>query len=201
MPKKSILFILLLAGVLSAGAVIMVRDGSLLRAASSGPQRPPADDFTLDSADGPVSLHDLRGKVVLLYFGYTACPDVCPTSLARIAQALSLLSREERDAIRVLLVTVDPERDSPARLKEYASFFHPNIIGLSGTPKTIARIARQYGAAFHKHAVASSLGYVVDHTSLVYVIGKNGELHATLPHSASPQDMLPVLRGALAGRP
>ncbi|MBZ0092468.1 MAG: SCO family protein [Sulfuricellaceae bacterium] len=198
MPKKSTLLILLLALVLLAGIGIMLREGPFWRSTLTGPQTSPAADFTLESADGPVSLHDFRGKVVLLYFGYTSCPDICPTSLSRMAQALSLLGREERDRVRVLLVTVDPERDTPARLKEYASFFSPNIIGLSGTPKTIARVAKQYGAAFHKHTVASSLGYVVDHTALVYVIGKNGELRTALPHGASPQDMLPILRAALA---
>lgn len=161
--KKSILFTLLLAMALLAGAVMMVRDGSLLRPAPSGPQPPPANDFMLESADGPVSLHDFRGKAVLLHF---------PASLSRIARAQSLPSREERNEIQVLLVTVDPERDTPARLKEYAAYFYPNIIGLSGTPKTMARIARLYGADFKKHPVASSLGYTVDHTTLVYVIGK-----------------------------
>src|SRR5574343_1567339 len=102
---------------------------------------PVGGDFTLQSADGPVSLHDFRGKLVLLYFGYTFCPDICPTSLTATAAGLQQLTPEEARRVAMLFVSVDPKRDTPAHLKEYAAFFHPNITGATGTPEVIAGIA------------------------------------------------------------
>ena len=94
---------------------------------------PTGGDFTLQSATGPVTLKDYRGKVVLLYFGYTYCPDICPTSLTATAQALGQLAPAELARVQTLFVSVDPERDTPARLKDYGAFFHPSIIGVTGT--------------------------------------------------------------------
>ncbi len=97
------------------------------------PGAPQGGDFTLQSPDGPLALHDLRGKVVLVYFGYTMCPDICPTSLAFSAQGLNQLDKSELDSVKMLFITVDPERDTLERVKEYAGFFHPIIVGLTGS--------------------------------------------------------------------
>mgnify|MGYP000967679565 FL=1 len=116
---------------------------------------PEGGDFTLQSADGPVSLGDFRGKVVLLYFGYTYCPDVCPTSLAATAEALKALNPDELARVAVILVSVDPKRDTPARLKEYAEFFHPAMVGVTGTPEEIAAVAKRYGVFYAEQKVAT----------------------------------------------
>ena len=112
--------------------------------------RPAGGDFTLGSRQGPVALQDLRGKVVLLYFGYTYCPDVCPTSLGFIGLALERLTPDELERVQVLFISVDPERDTPERLEEYAVFFHPKVLGITGTPEELARVAELYGAAYRR---------------------------------------------------
>ena len=160
---------------------------------------PLGGDFTLRSAQGPLSLHDLRGKVVLLYFGYTMCPDVCPTSLAATARALDLLDGKELARTRVLFVTVDPERDSLEKLAQYTPFFHPAIVGLTGTPQDIARVAKRYGAAYARHDTGSAGGYAVDHSAFTYVIAPDGTLAATLPHGTAPPEVARAIRAAMNG--
>lgn len=164
------------------------------------PATPKGGDFTLQSANGPLALHSLRGKVVLIYFGYTMCPDICPTSLAFTAQGLARLNQEELAQTAMLFITVDPQRDSVERVKEYASFFHPAIIGLTGSVEEIARVAILYGAAYQRQNVDSAAGYVVDHTSETYLVGRDGKLYATLPHGAPPSKVEETLRAALAVR-
>lgn len=111
------------------------------------PERP----FTLESVDGPVALSELRGDVVLLFFGYTNCPDICPLTLARIAQAYGTLQPDEADEVRVVMISVDPERDSPERLARYVAGFDDSFIGLTGTRAEIETIAGDYGI-YHEDA-------------------------------------------------
>ena len=166
----------------------------------NAPQRaetPAGGDFTLASADGPVALADYRGKVVLIYFGYTFCPDVCPTSLSTIAQALSLLTQDELEKVNSFLISVDPERDTMAVLKAYAPFFHPNIVGLSGSADEIAQVARQYGARYMKQKPDADGRYAIDHSSYTYVIGRDGKLAASLPYASPPQHIAEAIRAQL----
>ena len=166
------------------------------------PERPlpraslaPGGDFTLQSAAGPVSLQDYRGKLVLLYFGYTYCPDICPTSLAATAEGLKLLAPEELARVAMLFVSVDPERDTPARLKEYAEFFHPDIVGATATPAVVDEVARRYGVFYAKQKVdTAGDGYVVDHTSDTYVITPDGRLVARIAHGTLPDQVAAVIR-------
>lgn len=159
---------------------------------------PPAGgDFVLRGPTGPVALKDYRGKVVLVYFGYTYCPDVCPTSLAIIAQALSSLTAAERERVQGIFVSVDPERDSLDRLKEYAPFFHPNIVGSSGSPEQVAAVAKQYGASYARQKADAGGNYVVDHSSVTYVVGPDGTLAAALPHATPPEQIARTVRGLL----
>lgn len=156
---------------------------------------PAAGDFTLQSAAGPVSLSDFRGKVVLVYFGYTYCPDVCPTSLAATAQGLALLKPEELARVATIFISVDPERDTPARLKEYAEFFHPGIVGVTGTPEVLAEIAKRYGVFYARQKVdTAGGGYVVDHSSDTYVIGADGKLVGKLAHATPPERVAAEIR-------
>jgi protein SCO1/2 len=160
---------------------------------------PQGGDFTLTSANGPVSLEGLRGKVVLLYFGYTWCPDICPTSLAMISVAFRQLTPEEMASVQGVFVSVDPERDTPERLATYTRYFHPAILGVTGTPEEVASVARLYGAGYRKVKQDSATNYVVDHTADIYVIDQQGKLYRTLPHGTPPSEMVAVMRGLLHG--
>ncbi len=160
---------------------------------------PTGGDFTLDAASGPVDLASLRGQVVLIYFGYTLCPDICPTNLAMIATALKALTPEERSRVRGLFVSVDPERDDPQRLALYAAYFHPNILGVTGTPDQLAGAARLYGAVYRRVDQGdSSLGYLVDHSADTYVVDPEGRWVHTFPHATPATDILAYIRGLLA---
>lgn len=191
---------ILIAAIVALSA-LLVWAAVLWQPAPLAPARPgtaPGGDFTLQSAGGPVSLHDLRGNVVLLYFGYTMCPDICPTSLAFTAQGLNQLDKAEINKVKMLFITVDPERDTLERVKEYAGFFHSAIIGMTGSPEEIARAARLYGASYARQKVDSAADYVVDHTSETYVVGADGKLFTTLPHGAPPGKVAEAVRAALS---
>lgn len=159
---------------------------------------PSGGDFVLQSADGPVDLRDFRGRLTLVYFGYTFCPDVCPTSLAATSEGLKQLTPDEAARVAMLFVSVDPERDTPARLKEYAQFFHPGIIGVTGKPEELAGIARRYGAFYAREAIATAGdGYVVDHTSDTYVVGPDGRLLGKIGHATPPGEVVATIRNYL----
>ena len=159
---------------------------------------PAGGDFTLQSAGGPVALQDFRGKLVLVYFGYTYCPDICPTALAATAEGLKLLTPDELARVAVIFVSVDPERDTPARLKEYAEFFHPAIVGVTGTPEELAAIARRYGVFYARQSVETAGGgYVVDHTSDTYVVGADGKLDGKIAHATPPEQVAAEIRKRL----
>jgi protein SCO1/2 len=146
-----------------------------------GTQGPQGGDFVLQSAAGPIDTKALRGNVLLVFFGYTNCPDVCPASLAAGAQALIALSAEERARTRLIMVSVDPERDTLPRLKEYAAYFHTGMVGVTGTPEEIAAVARSFGAGYVRQPADASGKYAVDHTANTYLVGPDGKLAATIP--------------------
>lgn len=165
---------------------------------SLGLAEPPrGGDFALESWAGEVALADFRGKVVLLYFGYTWCPDVCPTNLAFISGALNRLVPEELAAVQVLFVSVDPHRDTSQRLKRYAAYFHPNILGVTGTAQELAAVASLYGATYRRVAVESAAGYLVDHSSYTYVIDPQGRLAKVLGHAPPPSETVAAIRALL----
>lgn len=168
-------------------AARMVADVALADVPSGG-------DFTLDGPTGPVSLHDLAGKLVLLQFGYTYCPDICPTSLTILAQGLGRLTPQELARVQPIFVSVDPERDTVARLAEYTAFFHPGILGLTGPTARLQEVAGRYGAVFVRQENASAGGYVIDHTALTYLVDAQGRLVASLPHATPPEQLLAEIR-------
>ncbi len=156
-------------------------------------------DFTLTSASGTTSLADFRGQVVALYIGYASCPDVCPTSLAVMAQALKDLDPAELEQIQPLFISVDPERDTPQRLAEYSHFFHPKMLGLTGNREQIDQIVNQYGAFYRIVDLKdSAMGYAVDHSSRIYLINRQGQLSQTLMHGSMPNELVTYLRQLLA---
>jgi protein SCO1/2 len=155
---------------------------------------PAGGDFTLQAATGPIALKDYRGKVVLVYFGYTYCPDICPTSLTATAQALGRLAPAELAQVQTIFISVDPERDTPARLKDYGAFFHPSMVGVTGTPAELAEVAKRYGASYAKQQVSGASNYVVDHSALTYVVAPDGRLVGSLPHAAPPEQVVAEIR-------
>ena len=156
-----------------------------------------SNDFELDSIKGKVSLSDFKDKVVILYFGYTSCPDICPTSLSRISLAYKSLNKQQQDQIQPLLISLDPERDTKEKLEQYAKYFIPNMIGLTGTTEQIAKIAAHYKVSYRKTEVESGLGYVIDHASIYFVIGKDGKLYSHLLHDVTPDEIAELLQEAV----
>ncbi len=135
-------------------------------------------DFTLTSHRGtPASLKDYQGKVVLLFFGYTHCPDICPVSLSYLQQLMGRLGQEV-DQVQTLFISVDPERDTPEHLKNYITHFHSSFVGLTGSAKEIAQVAYQYRAAYVRQEVESVAGYFFAHTDYIYLIDKIGRVRA-----------------------
>lgn len=149
----------------------------------------PASDFTLNAAAGKqVSLSDYQGKVVLLYFGYTHCPDVCPTTLADLRVAISELGEAAND-IQVIMVSVDPERDSPEWLADYVHRFDDRFLGVTGPLDRITQLATAYDIHFHKHEGSVATGYLIDHTAKVLVIDRQGDLRMFFPFGETSEEM------------
>ena len=180
-PLKRIMkkYLLFFVALIVLGSVLVIAQTIL----SGGPQQMQltpvtgksfGGDFTLQSGDKTIKLSDYEGKVVLVYFGYASCPDVCPTSLAMLGAGLRQLTAEEVAQVQGIFISVDPERDQGEKLQQYAEHFHPNFIGATSTLPELRKIARQYGAFFEKSETQSAMGYLVDHTSKSYVIGRDG---------------------------
>ena len=140
-------------------------------------QNYPGGDFILQSPDGQLSLQDLHGQVVLLFFGFTSCADVCPTALAVISRVFSMMSPEDLEKIRALFVSLDPGKDTFELLKQYTGYFHPNIVGVTGRLENVIEISERYGVQYQRKDMPdSTLGYVIYHTPDILVIDTWGRL-------------------------
>jgi protein SCO1/2 len=159
--------------------------------------RPAGGDFLLQSAAGPVETKALRGNVLLVYFGYVNCPDICPMSMAAGAAALNALTPEERARTKMIMISVDPERDTPAKLKEYVAYFHPAMIGAVGTAAETAVIAKSFGAGYMRQPTRPDGGYAVDHSSQTYVIGPDGKVAELLPLGVATDKVVAIVRKLL----
>lgn len=164
-------------------------------------EAPLGGDFTLNSYRGAVSLADFRGRVVLLYFGYTWCPDICPTNLALFSRVLNELTPAELEQVQALFVSVDPRRDSPERLREYSTYFHERLIGITGSEQEVARVAALYGVAYRAVNPDTDANYAVDHSANSYLIDRQGRLIESLPHGTPAPVMLRAVRSLLAAQP
>lgn len=154
----------------------------------------PTLEFKLTNQDARVvSATDFRGRVVLLYFGYTQCPDVCPTTLAMLEQALRMLGPEAAK-VRVLLVSVDPQRDTPGVLKRYVSNFGAQFIGLSGDDTALNALTRRYRVAYYREKPDPQGYYAVDHSSAVFVFDQNGAARLLAEATAGPKTIATDLR-------
>ncbi len=167
--------------------------------ATSGPAI--GGPFTLvDHTGKTVTDADFRGAYMLVYFGYTYCPDICPTSLARNSAAMALLDEAAAARIQPILITVDPERDTQDLLKSYVGHFHPRLIGLTGTEAQVAAAAQAYRVYFTKvddsgnPAADDDPGYLVDHTAISYLMGPEGNFLQHFSHTAGVDAMAERLR-------
>ena len=152
--------------------------------------------FTLVDQDGrTVTDATFRGKYMLVYFGFTYCPDVCPTSLARNAAALDLIG-DKADKVVPILITVDPERDTPAKLKEYVAAFDPRLIGLTGTPEQVKAAAHAYKVFYMRadQPGGDPDAYLMDHSTFTYLIGPDGGFLRFYRHSQSPEEIAADLK-------
>jgi protein SCO1/2 len=154
----------------------------------------PAKEFCLtgwkDGKERKVCLSDFKGRIVLMFFGYTHCPDVCPAALQVLSKTMKLLPEDKREKVIVLFISVDPERDTPEKAQKYAEYFYPTFIGLTGSPKDIERVARDYMAFYKKVESESKTGYLVDHTAYIYLIDPRGNLKLIYPSTRQKPELL-----------
>src|SRR5579862_1364271 len=150
--------------------------------------------FTLVDQNGaPRRDSDFRGKVMLVYFGYTYCPDACPAALQAISETLDLLG-DDGKKIQPLFISVDPARDTPAQLKSYAANFHPSLIALTGAPDQLKQVEQEYHVYVAKVPQSGDDDYLIDHTSIIYVIGPDGRYRGQVPTGLPPKVMAATIQ-------
>jgi len=170
-----------------------VQQGYEFRGSLIDPPAPAADFILEDQYHQPFQLSDQNGKIVLLFFGYTNCPDVCPVTLAQFKQIKADLG-EQASQVQFVFVTVDPERDTAQRLQEYLPNFDPQIIGLSGGRADLEPVWKNYGVYQARQDTGSAAGYVVDHTARTYLIDRQGNWRLTYPFEMDKDAILSDLR-------
>jgi cytochrome oxidase Cu insertion factor (SCO1/SenC/PrrC family) len=155
--------------------------------------------FTLTDQHGAQRTEqDFAGRYMLIYFGYTYCPDFCPMSLANMAQALDLLPAERAERVVPILITIDPERDTVEQLAEYAPLFHPRLVALTGSLEQIKDAAKAYRVYFGKAGNGDSDTYLMDHSTFIYLMGPDGKYVAHFSHSATPEEIAAGIEAAIA---
>lgn len=149
-----------------------------------------ARDFALTDHTGkPRTMADYRGKVVFMFFGFTQCPDVCPTTMARMAAVMKELG-PKADQVQVLFVTVDPERDTQPLLAQYAPTFDPRFVALRGTPEQTAAVAKEFKIFYSKAPGSTPDNYTIDHTAASYLFDKGGKVRLMVPHAKTQAEIV-----------
>lgn len=179
-------------GALTAVGILLSGDtreqASTGAAAIGGP-------FRLTDQNGArVTPQDFSGRYMLIYFGYTYCPDVCPLTLANMTQALDLLPEDEAEKVVPIFITVDPERDTVEQLAEYAPSFGPDLVALTGTDAEIKAATRAYRVYFNKVENDEVGAYLMDHSGFVYLMGPDGKYRTHFSHSTTPEEMAEAIR-------
>ncbi len=171
-------------------AVLILGTGAFVWLSGGGSASLVGGPFTLEDGNGKqVTDSDFRGKYMLVYFGYTFCPDVCPTTLNEVADALDHLGAKAK-YLEPIFITVDPKRDTPAVVKQYTAAFSPRLIGLTGTPEQIANVAKAYRVYYAEHRTGSGPDdYSMDHSSILYLMGPDGKFIAPVRADESGKDM------------
>ena len=193
--RRIVIGLVLVLAVVVAGVIAERR----LSESQSGPQGATVTapevkiggPFTLTDQTGKqVTEADFRGKYMLIFFGYTYCPDVCPTSLTQISTAMDILGDKAKQVVPTL-VTIDPDRDTPEVLKDYVAHFHPSVVGLTGTPEQIKQVAKAYRVYYAK--VPSEAGnkddYLMDHSAVIYLMGPDGKFVAHFTNTTDGETM------------
>lgn len=191
----------ILNGLLPAGLLVMALSYSSCydsKPSFKGTELPedmPNVDFTLWNQHGePFTLSEHQGKVVLLFFGYTYCPDVCPLTLSTWKKVLDALE-EQAQQVAFVYITVDPERDTKERLKKHLAIFSPDFIGLTGAPDSLLTVYNAYGVYREKEIISeSAAGYLVNHTSRINVVDRRGRWRLTFSHDAAAADIVHDIR-------
>lgn len=188
---------------LGLGALILAVGYTLWQAAKPhtfagvGPTRPAADFTLTDEAGQSFTLSDLRGRWVLLAYGYTTCPDVCPATLNNLRQVKAALG-EQAPQVQVVFVSVDPERDSVAVLAQYVQRFGADFKGLTGSPAEVALAAQAYDVKYKKQDIQTAVGYLVSHSAFVYLIDPDFQLRLTFPFGVKPAEIAADLQYLMA---
>ena len=155
----------------------------------------PSGNLTLTGTSGePFQLESLRGNIVLLFFGYTSCPDACPTTLAKLQRAFNLLSKEQVEHVRTVFISVDPERDNLKLLKEYVEYFGVNAIGLTGTKAEIDKVVQAYHAHYMIIPGQTSNWYSINHTTTVFLHDKQGKVRYRFLYEEAPEQLAEAIR-------
>ena len=192
----------LFVGVNSLALIVLVALGVILFGKPDSPigtaygePYPAAPNFELVKADGSTfQLSEMRGKIVLLFFGYTSCPDVCPTTLGELNQALGKLKEDDANRVQVVFVTVDPGRDTPEKIQTYVNNFNPTFVGLSGTEDALTPIWNEYGVYREIVEGTSAAGYLVNHTARTTLIDGNGYMRISFGFATPVNDIVHDLK-------
>jgi protein SCO1/2 len=155
------------------------------------------NDFVLETADGALDSRQLRGKLLAVTLAYVHCADECADRLAGLARGYEMLSSRDRGQVRMIVVSVDPDRDTPASIGAYARGFHPDMIGATGKPENLAALANGFSAAYNKLPAAADGSYRVDHSHPIYVVDTEGRFVSALSASATPEQVAQALRSRL----
>jgi protein SCO1/2 len=183
----------LVVGIVALGMVVLIWRQSEPQQVSSTPLGTIGGPFTLTGTDGkPFASSKLNGKPAAIFFGFTHCPDVCPTTLARLARLRRDLGKGE-DALSIVFISVDPERDTPAEVGNYMQLYDTPVIGLTGTPAQIEQVKKQFGV-YSRKVEQPGGSYSVDHTASVVLLDKNGQFVATLSPEEGDQVALDKLK-------
>jgi protein SCO1/2 len=159
-----------------------------------------ARQFTLSDHNAQIrTLGDFKGKVVVIFFGYASCPDICPSTLSRLATVMKALGSES-EKVQVLFVTVDPERDTAERLRDFVPWFHPSFLGLRGDAQETKSVSEEFRVFSARREVGSQLGYVLDHSSGAYVYDPAGRIRLYVKDTASVEEIVADIRLLLSGK-
>lgn len=198
MPKGWLLAALLALAVVACDRAPSPEPPALAFKATDITGAPWGKDFRLTDHNGrDRTLADFRGNIVAIFFGYTHCPDVCPTTLSDFALALRELG-ESGKRVQVLFVTVDPDRDTPELLAKYVPSFNPGFLGMYTDPVSLTALAKDFKVVYQKNTTSGTKSYLIDHTAGTYVFDANGQLRLLVPYGTGPKDIAHDLRMLLS---
>jgi protein SCO1/2 len=190
--KKIVWFSILISGLfILALALFVMTSDNMPSTKLGGKDGKLGGEFTLSSSKGDISLSDFKGKLVLIYFGFTNCKYVCPNSLNTIKNTLNRLSDDELSQVQPIFISVDPARDTYARLDEFTQTYHSKVIGLRGEEPVINELSDEYGAYFRPD---DEQGDAFRHTSRYYIVNQKGELVDAMRHSTTPNELAARIR-------